>query len=1358
MALQQKDPSAAVITSVGGSATGGSISSTTPVIKGTADAGNIVTIYDGVRPIGSTTVAADGTWSFTPLTPLKPGSHNFAAIPVDGSGNHGASSNVVNANIGSSLPATPPAPTFTDDSGHAIPAGSTTADATPHINGTGTAGDTITVYDNGKSIGTTTVAADGTWSFKPTTPLPSGGNSITVTDTNASGTSSPSAPATLNVDTSMPATPPAPTFTDDSGHAIPAGSTTADATPHINGTGTAGDKITVYDNGAVIGTTTVAADGTWTFHPTTPLPSGGNSITVIEANAAGTPSLPSPPATLTVDTSTPATPAAPSLSDDSGTAIPAGSATGDAHPNISGKGTAGDVITVYDGSTKLGSTTVAADGTWTFKPATDLSTGAHSINVTETNAAGTPSAHSPDTAFTVSAAPAAPVITVLQDFDTMYAIPQGGSTNSSMIFIFGTGEAGDIVHVTDNGREIFSVKVAADGTWQYRTNVLAIGSHDFVATQTNTAGQSSPASGDYKVTVASASVPVPATPAAPTFADDSGGAIAAGSTTTNAHPNIKGNGTAGDVVTVYDGATVLGSTTVAANGTWTFKPSTDLSNGAHSINVTESNASGASAHSPNSALTVNVPSAPATPAAPTFADDNGTTIPAGSTTADAHPNIKGTGTAGDVVTVYDGATVLGSTTVAANGTWTFKPSTDLSNGAHSINVTESNASGASAHSPNSALTVDVPGVPVPATPAAPTFADDNGTAIPAGTTTADTHPNIKGTGTAGDVVTVYDGATVLGSTTVAANGTWTFKPSPDLSNGAHSINVTESNASGASAHSPNAALTVDATTPATPAAPTLTDDSGTSIPAGSTTSDGHPHVNGTGTAGDVIKVYDGSTLLGSTTIGADGKWTFTPSSDLSKGAHSINVTEINAAGTSSAHSPDTAFTYATGPTETVVITQLIDDSSGSSVTIPSGGQTYDSTPIVKGTVSAELASGEYLEVFRDGKAIGAATVSGTSWSFSDSGVAPGNHTYTAQVQSSLGSGAMSNSYAFTELSGGGRTMLSQINQNTFRIAIDMTGINFDPHLAGAEINILSGIESTFWAGLDSSYWSVLPGTQIYYHDVASDSNPPIYGLTGGQRSIIWYLNSATNTILDMRYMNTYTLNEWTAFNKTSAYTGLGATQSLLGSTDDTATTHGLLSASADSAPDATHTQPTTVGEHATVGEHDAFHGTSGHDTVDLNADPTSYFKESTAHIEGSTAHPVDASGAVSAVNTLHLTGDHHVLDLSALTGQTSAAKISGIEVFDLGGHANNLKVSLTDVLNLGETDLFQKDGHQQLMVKGSDGDTVDLSNAHIAGVADGQWQAEGTTVVGGVTYNVYEHSGAHTELLVQQGVQVALHN
>jgi len=58
----------------------------------------------------------------------------------------------------------------------------------------------------------------------------------------------------------------------------------------------------------------------------------------------------------------------------------------------------------------------------------------------------------------------------------------------------------------------------------------------------------------------------------------------------------------------------------------------------------------------------------------------------------------------------------------------------------------------------------------------------------------------------------------------------------------------------------------------------------------------------------------------------------------------------------------------------------------------------------------------------------------------------------------------------------------------------------------------------------------------------------------------------------------------------------------------------------------------------------------------------------------------------------------------------------------------------------------------------SNGDTVDVSNAHIAGVTDGQWQQHGTAHTGGVTYDVHVHSGAQAELLVQQGLQVALHS
>jgi len=173
----------------------------------------------------------------------------------------------------------------------------------------------------------------------------------------------------------------------------------------------------------------------------------------------------------------------------------------------------------------------------------------------------------------------------------------------------------------------------------------------------------------------------------------------------------------------------------------------------------------------------------------------------------------------------------------------------------------------------------------------------------------------------------------------------------------------------------------------------------------------------------------------------------------------------------------------------------------------------------------------------------------------------------------------------------------------------------------------------------------------------------------------------------------------------------------------------------------------TTATHHTVDANGAFTGTTANETVDLNVDPQAYFAQASAHVAGG-----------GGIDTIALSGSHQILDLTSLTGKTAAAKVSGVEVFDLGGHQNTLKVSLLDVLNLGEKDLFVHDGKQQIAVKGAAGDTVDLSNAHVAGAADGQWAQHGTAQVGGVTYAVYEHSGAHVELLVQQGVATTVHH
>ena len=53
----------------------------------------------------------------------------------------------------------------------------------------------------------------------------------------------------------------------------------------------------------------------------------------------------------------------------------------------------------------------------------------------------------------------------------------------------------------------------------------------------------------------------------------------------------------------------------------------------------------------------------------------------------ATPSIKGTGQAGTVVTIKEGGTVLGTTTVNSAGTWSFAPAA-LADGTHTLTATQ----------------------------------------------------------------------------------------------------------------------------------------------------------------------------------------------------------------------------------------------------------------------------------------------------------------------------------------------------------------------------------------------------------------------------------------------------------------------------------------------------------------------------------------------------------------------------------------------------------------------------------------------------------------------------------------------
>ncbi len=127
-------------------------------------------------------------------------------------------------------------------------------------------------------------------------------------------------------------------------------------------------------------------------------------------------------------------------------------------------------------------------------------------------------------------------------------------------------------------------------------------------------------------------------------------------------------------------------------------------------------------------------------------------------------------------------------------------------------------------------------------------------------------------------------------------------------------------------------------------------------------------------------------------------------------------------------------------------------------------------------------------------------------------------------------------------------------------------------------------------------------------------------------------------------------------------------------------------------------------------------------------------------------------GNEGQTDTLYLTGHDQLLDLSA-----HSAEIQSVEVFDINGDGDNtLVVDINSLLHYGEKDLFIEDGKTQLLVRGDEGDTVQLKDILPEGSDVSEWvHQDGTVTVAGVEYQVYSH-GDDAELLIQQGVKTEL--
>ncbi len=393
------------------------------------------------------------------------------------------------------------------------------------------------------------------------------------------------------------------------------------------------------------------------------------------------------------------------------------------------------------------------------------------------------------------------------------------------------------------------------------------------------AGNTSAASGN-SVTVDTVA---PVAPTIASFSTDSG--VVGDHITNDNTLTLTGTAEANSVVKVYDGATLLNSVTADGTGAWSYT-TTALSNGAHSLTATATDAAGnTGVASARLSVTIDT-TAPVAPTIATFSTDSG--VVGDHITNDNTLTLTGTAEANSVVKVYDGATLLNSVTADGTGAWSYT-TTALSQWRpqphrHRHRCGRQYRRGLGALG----VTIDTT---APVAPTIATFSTDSG--VVGDHITNDNTLTLTGTAEANSVVKVYDGATLLNSVTADGTGAWSYTTTA-LSNGAHSLTATATDAAGNTGVASSAlAVTIDTTAPVAPTIATFSTDSG--VVGDHITNDNTLTLTGTAEANSVVKVYDGATLLNSVTADGTGAWSYTTAA-LADGAHSLTATATDAAG------------------------------------------------------------------------------------------------------------------------------------------------------------------------------------------------------------------------------------------------------------------------------------------------------------------------------------------------------------------------------------------------------------------------------------------------------------------------------
>jgi Ca2+-binding RTX toxin-like protein len=232
----------------------------------------------------------------------------------------------------------------------------------------------------------------------------------------------------------------------------------------------------------------------------------------------------------------------------------------------------------------------------------------------------------------------------------------------------------------------------------------------------------------------------------------------------------------------------------------------------------------------------------------------------------------------------------------------------LADGSYTVKADVSDASGNGATEAMQTITVDETPPSVNATLVYDTgaFSTDKIT----------NNPTLTGSGDPNAVVHfTVDGNVITATANANGSGIWVFTPS-GLDDGVHTIVANETDSAG-NTGSASLTFTLD-TTPPIPVIETEVLSKGKVSLTGTTAE-----------ANDIIAIYDGSTLIGATTTGSTGVWSFTTAT-VSNAVHTYTATATDVAG-NIGHSSNEAILGSSGA-------DILLGTSGNDIIIGNGGK------------------------------------------------------------------------------------------------------------------------------------------------------------------------------------------------------------------------------------------------------------------------------------------------------------------------------------------------------------------------------------------------------------------------------------